>query len=83
MASGSQVTTPLLRLRGSLDYGVSGQKKASHVFGEEKPVCDAAKNAERRLKVEQIAHNGDLTSLREEMIMIETPEGAAHIESRK
>ena len=78
MASDDYITMPLLRLRHRLDQGVSGPEKTSHVAGEEKSIRDATKNAKRRLKVEHVAHDRNFAALREEMIVVETPEGAAH-----
>jgi hypothetical protein len=68
----------LLCLSDRFDQGASGKKKPSHVVGQKKSIRGSTENAKRRLKVEHVAHHGDFLLLREEMIVIETPEGAAH-----
>jgi hypothetical protein len=73
-----QVATPLLCLSGRFDQGTSGEKKPSHVVGQKKSIRGSTEDAKRRLKVEHVAHHRDFLLFREEMIVIETPEGAAH-----
>ena len=73
-----KIALPLVRLCRLLYRRVAGDKKMPQIAGENQIVRDAAENAKRRLKIEDIAHDGDLTPLREEMIVVKATESAAY-----
>ena len=69
---------PLFRLRDCLDQGVSGHEEASHIIDEKKTICDSPENAKWGLKIEHVAHDGEIALRREEMIVIEPLERTAN-----
>src|SRR6478609_2369630 len=73
-----KIPLPLICLCRRLNHRIAGGKKTPQIKCENKVICDAAENAKWRLKIEDIAHDGGLALLREEMIMVEATESAAH-----
>jgi hypothetical protein len=73
-----EVTLPLIALGHGFNHRISGLEKGPEVADKEKVVCHATEETQRRMEVEHIAHDGDVTALSEEVIVIEALENSVN-----
>jgi hypothetical protein len=54
-------------------------EESSHIITEEQKVCEISQEAERRLVVEDIEHNGHVSITFEKVIVVKSSESSAHL----